>query len=234
MNTQPPLAHRGVAPGWTLAAVLAVALVAPQVATAADPEARRLPGYVDGSVFGELAGEDSEIVEVTIGPTLLKALSRAVSDDPEAGELIRNIQSVNAYIVKLDNDARRTERAEKAIGDIEARLTRGGWERIARVREKESKVGVFVHNDEKIVDGLVVMVLNRDEGDDREVVFANIAGNIDLARIGELQDRLHVPGLDEVEGTANPTGAGKAGEKGGTATPHKGKHPAKESDEDAP
>jgi hypothetical protein len=44
-----------------------------------------------------------------------------------------------------------------------------------------------------MVDGLVVLVFDKDEG---EVVFANLVGTIDLAKIGDLDGTLDIPGLD--------------------------------------
>ena len=50
--------------------------------------------------------------------------------------------------------------------------------------------------------GVTILVTDRGEG---EVVFVNLAGTIDLARIGELGDSLDVPGLDELKkGEAGP------------------------------
>lgn len=182
--------------------LVAVVVLAMSEARAGEEDATSLPGYVDGSAFAELAGEDSQIVEVSIRAPLLRALSRAASDEAEgAGDLLRQLQSISAFIVGLDKDANRTERAARMVREMEARLERRGWERLARVREKSSNVGVFIRNDDKIIDGLVVLALDRDGS---QVVFANIAGVIDLARLKELSNTLNVPGLEEI-GDADDT-----------------------------
>lgn len=65
-----------------------------------------------------------------------------------------------------------------------------------RVREKSETVNVYIRNNDEIIDGLVVLVFDRD---DSEVVFANLVGSIDLAKIGELDGALEIPGLDALD-----------------------------------
>ena len=100
---------------WVL---VALALPAAPIVRAADRDAPRIPGYVDGSAFAALAGEDSEIVEVNIRAPLLKALSRIDTEDEGLGECLRNLQSVSAYIVGLDKDTDRTERATRMVREM--------------------------------------------------------------------------------------------------------------------
>jgi hypothetical protein len=45
------------------------------------------------------------------------------------------------------------------------------------------------------VDGLVVLIFDRN---DKKLVFANLAGEIDITRLGEIGERFNVPGLDAV------------------------------------
>ena len=191
-----PRIHLATRPAaWVLVGLIFLAM---PTARAGDSDSSRIPGFIDGSAFADLADEGSKIVEVNITAPLLKALSRAAPSEEgeDAGEMLRQLQSISAVIVDLDKNPARIDRAAKLVREMESRLKREGWERLARVREKDQKVGVFVRNDEKVIDGLVVLVLDQDEG---QVVFANIAGVIDLARIGKLGEKLKVPGLDALE-----------------------------------
>jgi hypothetical protein len=47
------------------------------------------------------------------------------------------------------------------------------------------------------VDGLVALIFDADDG---QLIFANLAGEIDITRLGEIGDRLNVPGLGDVPG----------------------------------
>jgi hypothetical protein len=182
-------------------------IVAASSGRGAGSEAAELPGFVDGSAFSELAGDDGEVVEVNLGPSLLGALARGASKDPDASSVLSGLRSVTAYILDLKKDADRTAKAARLVQDMEGKLQRGGWERLARVRDKSERVDVFALTPNKTIEGLVVLVINMEDG---EVVFANLAGTIDLAKIGDMENTLHVPGLDKV---------GKSREAGGALDP---------------
>jgi len=206
---------------------LAVGLaVAGSPAHAGDRDTAGVRGFVDGSAFGRLAGEDSELVEIHLGPALLGAIARGAKDDPDAAALLGGLRSVSAYIVGLGGDPDRTAKAMKLLREIEEQLERNGWERLARVREKGERVNVFVLGNGAAVEGLVVLVFDKDDG---RVVFANLAGSLDLAKLGSIQDALDVPGLDELSETKRPEGAGAGASKKKGGAP-----PAARPEEEAP
>lgn len=152
-------------------------------------------GVVDGRAFADLARDEDSVVEVHLSGALLSTLASADSKDEGFGAFLRGLRSIEAYIVELGSDSARLERAERLVRDTEAKLDRQGWERIARVREKSSNVNILVRHDEPFIDGLVILVVDRESGD---VVFANIAGRIDLARLGDLGRVVNLPGLDSL------------------------------------
>jgi hypothetical protein len=202
------------------AAAAWLALGAAPPAPAADSVKPAGPGYVDGSAFAALAGEGSELVEVNVPTSLLRALARgSEGEDPEAATLLGQLESIRAVILGLNGDAQRTAKAEKLIADLEARLGREGWEALTRVREAGERVAVLVRNSEKTIDGLTILAFDRDEG---EVVFVNIAGIIDLARIGALGDTFDIPGLKELEGLKRPGDAEEEGEEEDNGKPGAG------------
>lgn len=204
--------------------------LAVSVVSAADPQARKLPGFVDGSAFADLATEDSSVVEVNLGKSLLRALARSGDEgDTQEASIFRQLDSIQAYIVELEHDPARTARAEKMVKEIETRLLGAGWESVARVREKDERVHVLVRNNDETIDGLTVLVFDRG---DSEVVFVNIAGKIDLAKLGEVSDKLDIPGLDAVGGgkKASPNSGSKP-DPG--AKPKTGSKPPMESSGDS-
>ena len=54
-------------------------------------------------------------------------------------------------------------------------------------------------SDGEAIQGLVVMVVDRSEEGGAELVFANIAGAIDLAAIQQIGEGFNVPGLDGLD-----------------------------------
>lgn len=174
-----------------------VAAAATSLALAQDAEVRKHPAFVDGSAFLELAGEEGELVEVTLGPALLNAIAAGAKEHRDADlSVLAGLKGIYAYVVGLEDDPVRIEKARKLAVDLEARLVRDKWERIVRVREKGERVNVFTKpgaSGPGNVDGLVVLLFSGDE-----VVFCNLVGTIDLAKLGAISEAVDVPGLDQV------------------------------------
>jgi hypothetical protein len=162
--------------------------------SAAPSDLERAPGYIDGSAFLALATEESELVEISIKGALLQALAQGFPDS-ETSSIFAELKGISAVIAGLDHDPGRTEKAIRLVRDTGKRLDAAGWERLARVREKDADVGVFVRSGGKTIDGLVVLVFDRTES---KVVFVNIVGLIDLAKIGEIGQSLELPGLESI------------------------------------
>ena len=179
--------------GLTLA-TLALALALGPPAAAADEDHRRHPGYVDGSAFVALATPEATTVEISLHGAMLRALTAI---DPELAKLASGLQSIHAVILELGEGGPRAKGRELVVG-TEKQLLGRGWERITRIKDEGSDVVVLVRTIDDRIQGLVVMVSStEDEGG--ELVFANLAGNLDLAAIAALGERMEIPGLDQLE-----------------------------------
>ena len=173
---------------------LAIVLACAPLYAAGRPEPH-VAGFVDGTKLAELAGDDAVSVEITLGSALLKPLLRA---DPELRALAEGIESIYAVVLEVDNPAVADEIVERIHG-IERGLVESGWQRVARVKDRAEEIKVLVlTEDEETFGGLVVTVIDR-SGEGAEIVFANIAGRIDLAAIERISERFDVPGLGDLE-----------------------------------
>jgi hypothetical protein len=180
--------------GWVLALSGAVGLaVAGESATTPSS-----PGYVEGSRFLDLASPDDSTVEVALQGALLKAL---VGFDPELAEQVGGLESIHAVVLELAG-TERLRQARDTMRKTESDLLERGWQRLARVKDGTANVGVFVLSDAEVVKGLVVLVLDEEEG---ALVFANVAGIVDLAALAALGQELEIPGLDQLPAEP-PTG----------------------------
>ncbi len=174
---------------------LLVVLASLALAASAAPAAERAhPGYVDAEIFRQIAGDDAITVEISNGKPLLRIFGKG---DDELSRMLAALESIRAVILDLselpDREAK-SRRAVKAIEDTDRRLRAGGWERVAMVREGDETVRVLVLPRDDLLLGLVVLITDGDE-----IVFTNIAGLIDLARIEAIADQFDLPGLDEIE-----------------------------------
>ncbi len=174
----------------------AVFVMAASTTWARDPGDRGIRGQVDGSAFAKLGENSDTLIEVNLRAPLLRILSKAVDQqDAAAGELLAQIEAISAVVVEIDKDE--MDRAEDFMRDIRETLEDEGWENIARVREEHTSVNVSVLYDDDFIEGIVAMVVE-DQGEKRQVVFANIAGKLDLALMGSLGGGLKIPGLENL------------------------------------
>ena len=153
------------------------------------------PGFVDGATLIDIVGDDAVVVEVSLGKAMLKLMTGSSSDlDKQFGGL----ESIYTLIVDL-SDAAAAGRARAEVREIERRLIDDGWERIARIKETDAEIKVLVlMHDEEMIEGLVVMIFSV-EDDEPVLVFANIAGVIDMKALEDLGEELDLPGLDELD-----------------------------------
>lgn len=176
------------AAGAGLAGLVLAAALAPPLAAQSEP----VPGFVDGSPLVDLVGDENLRLEVSISGTLMKTLT---GWDPELQELIGGLRSIHAVVLDLaEGDV---AEARKAVRRKQSELLGRGWERVALVREEDAEINVLVLSDGRAIQGLVVMIV--DTGDEPALVFANVAGTVDLAAIQRLGEELDVPGLRDLE-----------------------------------
>jgi hypothetical protein len=181
--------------GRLLAAIgLGLALVATPVLAEAKP-AKPVRGLVAGTAFIDAFGDDAVTLEVTLPKSLLNVI---VGADPELKTLAGGLESIYALILDLKDKAA-VDKARGMVRDVEKKLVADGWERMARIRDEEAEIKVLVLvQNEDTIDGLVVMIVNA-EDDEPNLVFANIAGPIDLAALEKLGDEVDLPGLKGLE-----------------------------------
>ena len=173
-----------------------VALCGAIVLTAVPAIAEDSPGYVDPKAFLELAGDDNLDVEVTIGPAMVRLMSSAIREsEPDLYEALQGLVGLYTAIIDV-SDASLRARGDALVRDTIGKLEKGGWDRLARVRDESSNLNVLIHGlDEETIDGLLVLIL--DKGDET-VVFVNLHGKIDLAHLQAIAEQMDVPGLDEI------------------------------------
>jgi hypothetical protein len=176
--------------GWALCG----AALAP-AALAAPPAGGSTSGYVDGAMFRALIDENQEIVEVNLEGAILQAIAKSKSEDHEdSKDLFGKLKSIHAVIGKVKGPA---AAALTLVQQTDQKLVGMGWQRITRIKDETSTVSVLTHTVGDKVDGLVALIF---DSDDKELVFANLAGEIDITRLGEIGETLDVPGLNKLPG----------------------------------
>jgi hypothetical protein len=184
-------------------AAIALVLAGPTAYGAVTKPANH-PGYLSLQPFLDLAGPDDDVVEVNVGPELLRSLTQAV-EDPEARKMMGDMVAIHAVVLGLTGDdvSTRLDRRGALVADTTKRLHGRGLG-IHRAREGKDLRRERPHQvggAEGKVHGLAVLVVETDE-DEPQIVFANIAGNLDMAQIRKLSSgsglKLDLPGLDQL------------------------------------
>lgn len=161
---------------------------------AATASAKSADGYVNFNSF--LPSKSGDVVEITIGSTLLKfAAMVAKYEEPAAAQLLRSIKHVRINVVELD----RSNRADAAskLADVRKGLKSKGWVRTITVRENDPRQHVDVYiksSDDDTIEGVVVTVLD----ENKEAVFVNVVGNIKAEQIARLCERFEVDVLNDL------------------------------------
>jgi hypothetical protein len=174
------------------------ALLVATAAAAEAPAPAPTAGYVDGSAFRALIDEDKEIVEVNLDGPILQAIASkkkgSEDDGRDTKDLFGKLKSIHAVIGTVKSSA---SAPMAMIQQLDQKLAASGWQRITRIKDEDSWVSVLTHVTDNQIDGLVAIIYDMN---DKELVFANLVGQIDLTRLGEIGERLNVPGLDQVPG----------------------------------
>ena len=152
-------------------------------------------GWVDSEPFLELAGDDDLEVEVSIQGALMKMIAAGFTEeDPELADAVAGLERIYAAVVNLRDSDKRTRGAD-LMNATSGRLRKAGWQSVVRVRDEESLLTVMTVGGEETVDGLVVLVLEKTEG---QLVFVNLVGTIDVAQIEKIGSSMDLPGLEHM------------------------------------
>jgi hypothetical protein len=150
--------------------LLAVAISITAVAAfAATDQIEKKAGFVDLNLLGDAYGEPR--VSIDLGSSLLRIVSAAAHhEDPVAGKALRNLESLRIQVYDTHGE---TDAAAQGMTSAHDLLASQSWEHVVRVREPDNRVDIFVKQDDSLIQGLAIMVL-----DDEEAVFINVLGAI--------------------------------------------------------
>jgi hypothetical protein len=152
-------------------------------------------GYVDGAMFRALVDDTKDIVEVNLDGAILQALAAfggSDSDPSHTKEVFGKLKAIHAVIGTIKGAS---GPALALVQKTDQALVAKGWQRITRISNPNSTITVLTHTVGDRVDGLVALSF---DGTDNELVFANLAGEIDVTQLGEIGKRFNVPALDHL------------------------------------
>jgi len=127
-------------------------------------------------------------VEINLSGDLVSLAAKVIQkENPEAYQLLADIKAIKVRVYSkigegIDNLSDRTSFFNDVLRFYEEQLQKEKWDVIARVEDKNSRVGVYLLQKGDIVPGLVVLIGKPPE----EVVVVNLAGKIDIAKLSQI------------------------------------------------
>ncbi len=153
--------------------------------------------------------EDNEgVTFVAMQPKMFQMLGKmsVSADDPEAQEFFSLVNSITSFKVITTED---NGIAKDISGWVTNRLNGSNYEELMRVRDGEQNVKFYVKDgkDDNHVRELLMFVTGLKEdveinGKKMETVLLSLTGDIDLRKIGNLTDKMNLPGGKQL-GKAN-------------------------------
>lgn len=137
------------------------------------------PGRVDFASLDSFFDEEEVTVDVTLGGWLLSWAKTAAEGDPDL-EMISKIESIRVKVFRVSEGPSFKAQADRVVKS----LIGDGWERFARVNEKDSWVHVLVKGNATELAGITVVAMD----DDAEAVLVNVAGRLDPADVAAILD----------------------------------------------
>lgn len=146
------------------------------------------PGYLDLQDVEEWF-DGEPWLEVNIKGALLKLVAEASRyEDPELTDLLYKLKAIQVRGYPLSYSS--YDDIENRTADLARRLENQGWDTVARVRDRDERVDIYVKVHNNVIAGMIVMVL--EPGSDDGSVFVNIVGEIQPEQIGRIGSRFNI------------------------------------------
>jgi hypothetical protein len=138
--------------------------------------------------LSRLAGQASNVVDVTVDPAMLQLASGFISNekgnDAAIKYLIANLKGVYVKSFEFDRDGAYTDADVNAIRE----QLKAPWIRVINVRSKVESSEIYIYREGDKSGGLAIVV-----AEPRELTVVNIVGPIDLAQLSALGGQLGIP-----------------------------------------
>jgi Domain of unknown function (DUF4252) len=170
----------------------ALLFLLPALLAAADEETalKNHPGYFPLEELGIL-DEEQLTLEVNLHAPMLKLVAAATrKGDPDFSQLVEGLQAVRVRIASLAGLDPGKVRADAARAG--RWLKERGWQTIVRTRDGDDQIHIYLREIDGGIVGLAILAFEEDEA-----TAINIAGPIDLTKLGSLARKLDIPLLGE-------------------------------------
>ncbi len=158
--------------------------------------------FAQNSIFEKYEDLD-EVSTVVVTKHAFKLMGKVASDSPEAKSYKDMVNNLDYLAVYTTDDAKISA---NMLADIKKYLKSTKLSELMRIKDKDANVKIYVKDgkDENHVSELFMFITNLKDkvninGRKPEVVVISLTGNIDLNKIGELTDKMNIPGGEHLK-----------------------------------
>ena len=166
--------------------LLSALLALPALAAAADPGRLQLPD------FSALSKKASQSVDISLDPSLLRMASGAISLDNDSdgaavNDLIKGIRGIYVRSYTFDRPG---EYSKADVEAVRAQLLAPGWVPVVSTHDLKqgNNVDIYMLRTGDHTDGVAIIAAQP-----RQLTIVNIVGEINLAKLAQLQGQFGVP-----------------------------------------
>jgi hypothetical protein len=154
--------------------------------------AQAQPGRLVLPDFSALASRASQSVNISLDPSMLGLAGAFLSADPRAGDIdVKSLISGLQGIYVRSYTFTKTGAYSKADVDaVRAQLVSPVWVPLVSTHDPQDDVDIYVRRSGQHTEGMAII-----SAEPKEFTIVNIVGEIDLAKLAQLQGKFGVPSL---------------------------------------
>jgi len=143
--------------------------------------------------FSDLARKASQSVNISLDPSMLGLAGAFLNADPRSSDsdvksLISGLQGIYVRSYTFER-AGAYSRAD--VEAVRAQLTAPGWVSLVSTHDSQDDVDIYVRRNGQRTDGMAII-----SAEPKELTIVNIVGEIDLAKLAQLQGKFGVPSIN--------------------------------------
>lgn len=142
--------------------------------------------------FSDLARKASQSVNISLDPSMLGLAGAFLNADPRPGDsdvksLISGLQGIYVRSYTFDRVGAYS-RAD--VDAVRAQLAAPGWVSLVSTHDPQDDVDIYVRRSGQRTEGMAII-----SAEPKELTIVNIVGEIDLAKLAQLQGKFGVPSI---------------------------------------
>lgn len=156
------------------------------------------------SIFEKYEDLD-DVNTVVVTKNAFRLMGKIGGDSQEAKEYIESVQNLENLAIFTTTDIKI---ASKMKLDVKKHLKSENLSELLRVKDKKGNVKIYVKEgkDDDHVKELFMFIENinnvKIKGDTIKAIIVSLTGNIDLKRIGQVIDKMNIPGGNHIKDAA--------------------------------